>query len=288
MNSEELYECVCECSKEVPVNIIASDTGVGENIDLGSSRFKYISIPKIALVWGDGAMHDGVGEIWHLLDQRFKIPATLIQSTSIGNLNLSKYNIIVLYGNFNFDKAAQDKLKVWTASEDNTVIAIDKAYKNLNELNVASIDMLKRASNPKEKITYAKMSDNKEVDPNSIIAGVILESDLDRSNPLGYGINSDVMYTYRETTNILSKPSSPNISPVHYKKAPLVSGCITKKNLAVLAETPCVLASKRAIYFTDDPCFRAYWFGSERLLLNAFFFRELLPAEKIATEKVER
>lgn len=286
-SSNEIYDYVIEYSKNIPIDIISSNTGFGENIDLGSKSFKYLSLPKIALVWGDGAYHSGLGEIWHMLDQRFKIPVSLIQSTTIGKIDLSKYNIIVLYGDYTFDEYSKDKIKAWASSNNNTIIAMDKAYKVLNEIGLTNINILKRASNNKKPGIYAKVSDVKKTDPNSIIDGVILESNIDKSNPICYGIEADRMYTFKRATTMISKPLSQYITPVYYKKSPLISGCITKKNLAILSETPCVLASRKIIYFVDDPCFRAYWYGSSRMLLNSFFFRELLTTDKIATEKEE-
>jgi hypothetical protein len=112
---------------------------------------------------------------------------------------------------------------------------------------------------------------------------VILEIYLDKSHPLAYGMNANTIHTIKTNTNIFSKPTGKYMSPAYYTKKPLLSGCITAKNLKILTETPSVLASTNAIYFADDPCFRAYWFGSMRLLLNSIFFRELMPAEKIET-----
>jgi hypothetical protein len=112
---------------------------------------------------------------------------------------------------------------------------------------------------------------------------VILENYLDRSHPIAFGSVANTVNTIKSGTTILSKPTGKFMSPVYYKKNPLLSGCITPQNLAILAETPNVLASRNAIYFSDDPCFRAFWFGSTRLLLNSLFFRELMPNERIAT-----
>ncbi|MCL2726871.1 MAG: hypothetical protein FWD56_00635 [Bacteroidales bacterium] len=284
VSKEELHRIVVEAAKDVPVEVVALDGSWGDPIDLGSPRFKEISLPKIAIICGQGTSTDVVGATWHLLDHRMKIPATLLESSLVAsaNVDLLQYNIIVVSGNVRFDKTAIDKLKAWAEYGKNTIIGVGQAFRILNEMEVADINTLKRAENV-NNATYLDFSTKINVDPNSTIGGVILENYLDQSHPIAYGIGAGSVNTMKTSTNILSKPKGKYMSPVYYKKNPLLSGCITAKNLEILSETPNVLASRNAIYFTDDPSFRAHWLGSARLLLNSFFFRELMPAEKIET-----
>lgn len=291
-DKERLHRLITEAAKGVPVEVFALHHGMGEPIDLGSPRFREITLPKIALIWGQGASTDGIGSIWHLLDHRMKVPATLLEYTlvSSASVDLSSYNVIVVSGNVRFDKAATDRLKAWTEQRTNTIIAVGQAYRILNEAGVANINTQKRAEN-ENKATYLDFFNRSEMamnDPNASISGVILESYLDTSHPIAYGMGANSINTMKNSVNIFSKPTGRYMSPVYYQKSPLLSGCITAKNLALLAETPCILASRNAIYFADDPCFRAHWFGSMRLLLNSFFFRELMPSEKVETVSGEK
>ena len=201
---------------------------------------------------------------------------------SDASVDLMQYNLIIITDNFKFDKQAIDKLKTWANYGKNTLIGVGQAYQCLNELGIANINTLKKTENINQS-TYLDFSTKTDIDPNSIISGVILESYLDKSHPVAYGMNANTINTIKTNPTILSKPKGKYMSPAYYKKKPFLSGCITAKNLKSLAETPSVLASKNAIYFADEPCFRAYWFGSMRLLLNSIFFRELMPVEKIET-----
>ena len=284
LGKEELHRIIVEAAKDLPVEVTAASTGWGDPVDLGSRHFREITLPKIALIWGQNTSSDAVGGVWHLLDQRMNIPATLIENTLINEVDLMQYNLIILTNNFRFNQQAIDKLKAWVQFRNNTVIGIGQAYQTLNELAIAEIKTLKRAEQINES-TYLDFSNRTSVDPNSVISGVILESYLDISHPIAYGKNTTVINTIKTSTNILSKPSGKYMSPAYYTKNPLLSGCITTKNLKILSETPSILASRKAVYFADDPCFRAYWFGSMQLMLNSIFFRELMPSEKIATEE---
>ena len=65
-------------------------------------------------------------------------------------------------------------------------------------------------------------------------------------------------------------------NPIMYTDSPLLSGYISDKNLAVLKNTAMFkvgsLGSGKVIYFTDNTNFRAFWYGTNKLLMNAIFF----------------
>ena len=284
-SKEELYRTIVEAGKNAPIEVVAVSSGWGDPVDLGSRHFREITMPRIAIVWGQTSS-DVVGGVWHLLDQRMKMPATLLENTLLAdaNVDLKMYNLLIFSANFKFNPPAIEKLKIWIQDRNNTIIGIGQAYQTLNELNMADIKTLKRAEQINDS-TYLNFSNKTVVDPNTVISGVILESYLDASHPIAYGMNTNSINTIKTGTTMISKPAGKYMCPAYYKKNPLLSGCITAKNLELLSETPSVLASRKAVYFADDPCFRAYWFGSMQLMLNSIFFRELMPAEKIETEE---
>jgi hypothetical protein len=67
-------------------------------------------------------------------------------------------------------------------------------------------------------------------------------------------------------------------NPIQYTKSPLLSGYISKRNLDSLAlSVPFKVKrykSGNVIAFTDNTNFRAFWYGTNKLLMNAIFFRE--------------
>ena len=69
-------------------------------------------------------------------------------------------------------------------------------------------------------------------------------------------------------------------NPITYTKAPLLSGYISKPNLDSLALTVPYKAKRlgrgKVVVFTDNTNFRAFWYGTNKLLMNAIFFREEL------------
>ena len=77
------------------------------------------------------------------------------------------------------------------------------------------------------------------------------------------------------------RPSAdPYATVAVYAPEPLLSGYISKANLEPLAGSAAVVAERfgrgAVICILDDPNFRGFWFGTNKLLLNALFFGSIL------------
>ena len=61
-----------------------------------------------------------------------------------------------------------------------------------------------------------------------------------------------------------------------YTKTPLLSGYISDELLADIKNTAALIARKvnggHVVLFADNPHFRAFWYGTDGLFLNAIFF----------------
>ena len=61
---------------------------------------------------GDGVNSYDAGEIWHLMDTRYKIPVTKINVSRLNSYDLSKYNtIIMVNGNYSSSENSIATLK---------------------------------------------------------------------------------------------------------------------------------------------------------------------------------
>ena len=81
---------------------------------------------------------------------------------------------------------------------------------------------------------------------------------------------------FRNTT-IFIKPNKRSYNnPIQYTENPLLSGYISTSNLNVLKNSVPFqvqkMGSGRVIVFTDNTNFRAFWYGTNKLLMNAIFF----------------
>ena len=110
------------------------------------------------------------------------------------------------------------------------------------------------------------------------IAGIIIKTDIDSNDPLGYGYESGVSLPifkrgcrYIDTAN-----SSYDKAVVVGATAPYLSGFVSQTNLDSIASTPIVVKKKvgkgSVIYSSENLTFRSYWFASMKLFINSIYF----------------
>jgi hypothetical protein len=205
-----------------------------------------------------------------------QIPLTLLEHNRISPSVLTRYNTIILYGNYDFSKETMEQLKAWHEA-GGKIVAVGEAWRTVNRIGIANIE-LKDAERPsgEQRIAGAPVYLPYVDRPMSRrggtrILGTILECRLDRTSPIAYGITSNTIPSFRESGNFFKSPT-PFSSPVSYLDKPLMSGYIGTHALSQVANTPAVLTYQRLVYFVDEPAYRAYWFGTTRMFLNAIFF----------------
>ncbi len=71
-------------------------------------------------------------------------------------------------------------------------------------------------------------------------------------------------------------------NPIVYTARPLLSGYISDPNLEKLKNSSvagvATYGSGKIIGFTDDLNFRAFWYGTNKLFMNAIFFGNMLSS----------
>ncbi len=124
LDEDAFFAKLQEIASEAHVDIHALITGYTSGANLGSTFMAPLKTPQIALLVDGGVDSGEAGEIWHLLDQRMKMPVTLLPVGSVNNANLDRYNVILMAdGNYNsLGKTGAEKLKEWT-SRGGTLVA---------------------------------------------------------------------------------------------------------------------------------------------------------------------
>ena len=109
-----------------------------------------------------------------------------------------------------------------------------------------------------------------------VIGGAIFEANIDRSHPINFGYKNDKIALFRNTTLFMKADKKSYNNPIQYSNNPLLSGYISKENAKVIKNTVPFkfqrMGMGRVIVFTDNTNFRAFWFGTNKLLMNAIFF----------------
>ncbi len=274
MNASELHTYLIKLAKESHVTLNAVNTGLTQGIDLGSNQFRALTAPKIALLVGDGISSYDAGEIWHLFDTRYDITVTKLDTKNIGWADLSRYNTIIVPSG-RLDDSASKKMKEWVQN-GGTLIAYKSALNWLNSKELAKLDF-KKMELVGKNISFEQRGDFRGA---QVIGGAIFEAETDRSHPINFGYKNDKISLFRNTTLFMKPDKNSYNNPIQYTKRPIVSGYISKQNLDSIGNTVPLqikgLGRGNVVAFTDNTNFRAFWYGTNKLLMNAIFFRDEL------------
>ncbi|SEL36089.1 Zinc carboxypeptidase [Aquimarina amphilecti] len=275
LNSQEIHAFLQKLASENHVNITGVSTGLTTGIDLGSNQFRALSLPKIALLTGSGITPYDAGEIWHLMDQRYNIPITKLNTEYLERRNLSRYTHIVLPNSWNqtMGKNVIDKIKTWIRN-GGTLIGYRNAAQFFKNNELMKIEF----SKPENDAKNISFEERRDFFGAQVIGGAIFQAKTDRSHPINFGYKNDKISLFRNTTLFIKADKQSYNNPIQYTKSPLLSGYISKKNLDSLSNTVPFrhqsLGRGNTILFTDNTNFRAFWYGTNKLLMNAIFFSD--------------
>ncbi|MEM6337514.1 MAG: peptidase M14, partial [Bacteroidota bacterium] len=104
------------------------------------------------------------------------------------------------------------------------------------------------------------------------IGGTILNVELDETHPLAFGYGASVPVFRRNTLAFGDSVESSTVVGT-YAASPVLSGYASGEQEQRLASTPALVAEPNGagevILMPDNPSFRAFWYGTDGLLMNA-------------------
>jgi len=271
LDADELHQFLMNVASESHVNITGVTTGLNDGIDLGSSNFSAIKKPKVAMLVGSGIVSYDSGEIWHLFDQRFDMRLTRIDMSYFNKIDITKYTHIIIPSS-NIEKAAIEKLKTWVKN-GGVIVGYKNTVKWLSSNKMISLQFDKQKMDTIKDVSF----ENKSLKSGAqFIGGAIFEANLDRSHPINFGYKNDEIALFRNSTIFIKADKKSYNNPIQYTSNPLLSGYISKENAKIIKNTVPFKAQKlgsgKVIVFTDNTNFRAFWFGTNKLLMNTIFF----------------
>ena len=199
---------------------------------------------------------------------------TKLDVSYASGVDLSKYTTIIANGGA-LDKTLEAKLKTWVQN-GGTLIGNRGATRWM-----ASKKFMSLSFNEKTPVKAPVSFENRSLQSGAqVIGGAIFNTKLDRSHPINFGYKNDYLPMFRNTT-IFVKPNKRSYNnPIQYTNNPLLAGYISEENLAQLKNTVPFQVQRsgrgRAIIFTDNSNFRAFWYGTNKLLMNAVFFSNMM------------
>ncbi len=272
LNATDMFSFLQEVANESNLNLNAVNTGLNDGIDLGSNNFRAVKQPKIAMLVGNGITSYDAGEMWHLLDTRFNMKVTKLDMSYLNRVDLSRYNVLIVPNSYSMDKSKVEKFKTWIRN-GGTLIGYKNATRWLNSNKFISLDFKKRKNDTIENVSF----ENKSLKSGAqVIGGAIFEANIDRSHPINFGYKNDKIAMFRNTTLFINPDKKSYNNPIQYTSNPLLSGYISKENAKLIKNTVPFkvqrMGSGRVVVFTDNTNFRAFWYGTNKLFMNAIFF----------------
>ena len=274
MSSEELFQIIDEALAGIPVQVFGVGTGLNKGIDLGSGEFSTLKLPKIGLFVGAGVNPHDAGEMWHMLDQRFDIPISKLDVDDLSGMDLSRYNVLIASNmRGSLSEGAEKNLKSWI-EDGGTLVAYGSVLTWLAKKEWLNAKF-KSTTQVAKNISFDQKSNFQGA---QVVGGAIFNSKIDRSHPINFGTLGNELPVFRNSTMFMEADKDSYNNPVQYTDSPLLSGYISTTNLDSLKGTSAVkiqrLGRGRIVGIVNNTAFRAFWFGTNKLLLNSIFFRE--------------
>lgn len=274
----DIFRTLQKAAAEDGITVYSLRTGLAvDGVDLGSPNMNHVEKPSVAVLGGRGVSSYETGEIWHLMDQRYQIPLTILEKGRVSSADLSRYTAIVMpsgsYGDLS--NGAANDLKRWVGNGGTLIL--QRSAMNWAENNgLMKTERITRENDEEEETEPKPYVDLQATRGAQVIGGSIFNAYLDTTHPLGYGYKNREMQVFRNTTNFIKKAENPFATPLYLTENPLASGYISSENLERAPGAASVLVNRygsgRVIAFVDNPNFRAFWYGTNKLFANAIFF----------------
>jgi hypothetical protein len=277
LDSGALYDLIGELARETGIQVDGVETGQTVGIDLGSREFDPVKASKVALLVGRGIRSYDAGEIRHLFDTRYGMKITKIDTEYLSRVDLSRYTDIIIpsFRGGGLSESQTGKLKEWV-SGGGTLIGYRNTAQWMDKNEFLDLEF-RRDTLKAENISFEQKDEFRGA---QVTGGAIFEARIDRSHPVNYGYKKELLSLFRNTNIYLEPEQDSYDNPIQYTASPLLSGYISEENAGLISGSVPFKVKRRGqgrvILFTDNTNFRAFWYGTNKLLMNAIFFGHIM------------
>ncbi len=285
--SDAIFNLIRTEAAKTGVQVYSLKTSLAtEGVDMGSPSSLAIKKPNIAILVGEGVNNNDAGEFWHLFDTRYNMTVTLLDVTSV-RWKLDAYSCVIMPDG-SYTATVAMRIKDYLAN-GGTVAVFGKAAKFLKTYDLCHVEYksTKQAPNNKKRPYVAVEEDA----GTQMIRGAIFETEMDLSHPLLYGYRNGKLPVFREETDFFEQPANVYAAPLSYTASPLMSGYLSVKNKELAKNAASIIVSSvgtgRVIAMVDNPNFRAFWYGTNKLTANMVFFGNLIKSGALEVAKAK-
>ncbi len=282
-NSSQVLTVVANISEFFHVTSYALTTGLNDiGVDLGSPSIKTIRKPKPLLVIGSGINAYQAGSIWHLIDTGVGMPITKITKLQLAKIELNDYTHLILPSGKYYEK------------DDKTTVKIEKWVKqgghliSFQESSTWTEEKIQKQKKDPKELSAGPPKSYSEYDRDlakNTIGGAIVSAKADLSHPLSYGMNLKTQHALIKGNSLLKPTKNPYATPLRAEKKALAAGYISEEKQELINNSALIIAEKlgkgSVIKFGFNPNFRGFWLGTQKWLINAIYFSDLIKKTEI-------
>ncbi len=293
-NQDSLFALLSTVTDAFKVQWHPLTTGLADQgVDLGSPAIPMLKQPKVMMLVGNGIDPYQAGSLWHLFDTQVYLPLTKVRLSQFKNVDLAEYtHLIMPSGNYKqaFNKKTADRLQQWV-NNGGHLIAIQKGAnwleKNLAEKSKEKDQPKTQPGEATDKVAKAERKaygDYQQDAAKKVLGGAIVAANVDLTHPLSFGTFLSTQYALMKGDAVLQATEDPYDTPLQITKDVRAAGYVSDYWQEKLSSAPLVIAQKSGkgtiIKFGFNPNFRAFWYGTQRWIINAIFQADLIQKTK--------
>jgi hypothetical protein len=275
-NDESIHTSVRELASRYGLDVTVARTGLSDSAlpALGSGDWTFnATAPAIALLAEDPIQGYSFGWAWYTLDRQFEIPTTVIRTRSVASTRLDRFNVLVIPEasasalTATLGSAGVDRIRRWV-QDGGTLVTIGAATDFARDSAALGLIALRS--------WYDTEAGKKATHYN--VPGAVFQATLDRDYWLRAGYDADELPILVDSDRIYLPPDGPpnsgrRVVARFAEQNPLASGHAWEESLQRLPGAVAVYEQRvgrgRVIAFAEEPNFRAYTRGLNRMFLNA-------------------
>ena len=259
-NPETLHQRINELAKGAQINIEPiNEAWTDKGILMGARTVVSLQKPKVMVLMDEPTTGRSYGAIWYTLEQRYGIDFTAVRVQDFNRANLYDFDVIVMPpGSVSgyirmLGEQGISQLKDWVSSGGTFVGVKDGAL---------------FAADEQVNLTSSKKLTGVRVDQTP---GAILRAKLDMGHFLSLGYDEKI--PVHVNSGAIFTPSEKGANVAVFDENPVISGFVFEENKKNFPDNAFLIhepnGQGNVILFTEEPTYRLYWRGPERLLINS-------------------
>jgi hypothetical protein len=240
------------------------------SFDLGSTHYKPIFIPKIAVVVDPANDVNQQGELAYFLTQKYGLKPSFIPSTQLFKSNLFHYtHIIYPDGKHSALSNTNSILLTDWVKKGGKLILMEGARKILEDK-----DLVAKEDSAKHTSTYAL---RERAELSNTTSGNMLQVEVEKTHPLAFRIDDSSIYILNQVSDFVKLPK--DFTPVlKTSSKPNIVGFVGANKKAQLANSLLLgvkeVEKGKIIWFGFNPLFRAIPNQGQTIFENCFLYTE--------------